>query len=76
MSNSHFWKRSEAGGMTILESHVGPHIPNIGYLEVYVGICKYIGVYGGIWEHMKYMKVYGGIWVYSVSPLPPRPSLL
>ena len=36
--NSHFGKRREARHMTISGSHVGPHIPNSGYLEVYEGI--------------------------------------
>ena len=35
VSNSHFGKRPGARDMTILRCHVGAHIPNIGYLEVY-----------------------------------------
>ena len=37
-SSSHFWKRPGARDMTIFGSHVGAHIPNIGYVEVYEGI--------------------------------------
>ena len=51
MSNSHFGKRSGARVMTIFGIHVGLHIPNIGYLEVF----------GGVWDIWRYMKVYGGI---------------
>ena len=40
--------------MTIFGSHVGSHIPNIGYLEVYDGIWGYIA-------YIKYMGVYGDI---------------
>ena len=35
----------------MLGFHVDPDIPNIGYLEVYGGICRY----------MKYIEVYG-VW--------------
>ena len=38
VSNSHFGKRLGARDMTIVGSHVGPHITNIGYLETYGGI--------------------------------------
>ena len=38
VSNSHFGKRPGARDMSIFGSHVGPHIPNIGYLEAYEGI--------------------------------------
>ena len=54
VSNSHFWKRPGARDMTIFMSHVGPHIPNNGYLEVY----------GGIWGLYKYMEVYESICGY------------
>ena len=37
-SNSRFGKRSGARVMTIFVSHVGPHLPNIEYFEVYEGI--------------------------------------
>ena len=43
VSNYHFWKRSGARVMAICGSHVGPHIPNIGYFEVYEGIRGYMG---------------------------------
>ena len=41
------WKRL-GGDMTIFGSHVGPDIPNIGYLESYDGIGRYMKAYGGI----------------------------
>ena len=47
MSNSHFGEQP-ARDMTIFGSHVGPHIPNIGYFEVYEGIWGYMKVYVGI----------------------------
>ena len=37
--------------MTIFGSHGGPHISNIGYLEVYGVIWRYTVVYG-IWEYL------------------------
>ena len=46
--NSYFGKRPVARDMATFRSHVGPHVPNIGYLEVYEGIC----VYGGIWRYI------------------------
>ena len=52
---THLWKRPGARVMTIFGSHVGPHIPNTEYFEVY----KYMRVYEGIW---RYMEVYEGIW--------------
>ena len=42
------WKTAGARDMTIFESHVGPHIPTIGYLAVYVAILEYIKVYDGM----------------------------
>ena len=45
VSNSHLWKRSGARVMTIFGFHVGPHIPNIEYFEVYEGIWGYMEVY-------------------------------
>ena len=56
VSNSHFGKRRWARDMTILGFHVGPDIPNIGYL----------GADGGIW---KYMKVYDGICGYVAATM-------
>ena len=47
-----------ARDMTIFGFHVGPHICNIGYMEVYDGIWRSMDVYEGIW---KYRKVYGGM---------------
>ena len=35
--------------MTIFESYVGPHFPNIGYFKVYGGIRKYMK-YLGVFE--------------------------
>ena len=61
VSNSHFGKRLGTRDMTIFGSHVGPHIPNTGYLEVYGGIWWYMKVYGGL---ERYMGVYDGIWRY------------
>ena len=49
VSNSLFGKRLIARVMVIFGSHVGFHIPNIGYLGAYGGIRKYLG----------YMKVNG-----------------
>ena len=34
--------------MTMLGSYVGSHFPNIGYLNVYDGISRYIKVFRGI----------------------------
>ena len=64
MSNSHFRKRPGAGDMTIFGFHVGLHITNPGYLEVYAGIWGCMGVYGGIWDLWEHMVVYGSIWGY------------
>ena len=50
--------------MTIFGSHDGPHILNVEYLEAYVGIWKYMKVYGCIQRYMGYMTRYGGIWRY------------
>ena len=61
MSNSHLWKRSGARVMTIFVFHIGPHVPNIEYFEVYERIWRYMRVYEGI---CKYMKVYEGTWRY------------
>ena len=68
VSNSHFSKRPGAQEMTIVWCHVGPNIPNTGYLEVFAGICKYMKV---LWKYMsvyagkcKYMGVYGCICGY------------
>ena len=47
--------------MTILGSHVGSHIPNIGYLNIYGGTWMHTGIYTCIW---KYKQVYAGIWRY------------
>ena len=33
---------------TIFGSYVGSHFPNIGYFDVYGGICMYIKVFGNI----------------------------
>ena len=61
VSHSHFGKRPRAQDMTIFGCHIGPHIRNIGYREVY-GVCGcmwwYMGVYAGIW---RYMDVHGSI---------------
>ena len=38
-------------------SHVGPHLPNIDYFEVYEGIWRLFKVHGG---YLRYMKVYEG----------------
>ena len=43
VSNSYFGKRPAARDMTILRFHVGLHVPNIGYSEVYAGIWRYMG---------------------------------
>ena len=48
VSNSHFGKRPGDRDMTILMSLIGPHIPHIRFLEVCEGICKFMGVYGGV----------------------------
>ena len=48
VSNSDFGKRPGARDITIVGSHVGPHIPNIRYLEVYDGLWRYMKVYAGI----------------------------
>ena len=55
VSNSHLWKRSGAQVMIIFGSHVGPHISNIEYFEVYASIYGYMRVY----------EVYEGIWGYA-----------
>ena len=47
--------------MTIFGSHVGPHIPNIGYLDSYEGIWRYMVVYGEYVGICKYMRVRAGI---------------
>ena len=44
--------------MTTFGAHVGPHIFNIGYFELYEGTLRYMEVYEGIW---KYMGEYEGI---------------
>ena len=41
---SHFGKRPAARVMAILGSHIGPHIPNIGYMKVY----EWLQALGGI----------------------------
>ena len=48
MSNPHLWKRSGARVMAIFGSHVGPHVPNIGYFDVYAGIWGYTMVFEAI----------------------------
>ena len=48
VSNSNFGKRPAAGVMAIFGFHVGPHIHNIGYFEVYEGMWGYMGVHAGI----------------------------
>ena len=65
VSHSHLWKQYGARDMTIFGSRVGPHIPNIEYLDVYGGIWGYVGVYGCIWG---YMRGYTGIWGYVGAP--------
>ena len=47
-SNFHFGKWPGAGHMNIFGPHVGSHIPDIGYVEVYGGIYWYIKVFGSI----------------------------
>ena len=57
-----FVPNSDLGGcsgapvMGIFVSHVGPHLPNIGYFEVYEGVRRYMKNedYGG---YLKYMEV-------------------
>ena len=49
VSNDPFGKRLVARVMTIFGIHVGLHIPNNGYSEVYGCIGRYLKVYGGIW---------------------------
>ena len=44
VSNSHFGKRPGARDTTIFESHADPHIPNIGYMEVYQGLQALGGI--------------------------------
>ena len=56
--NSDPWGCSGARVMTIFGSHVGTHIPNIYYFEVYEGIWGYLQVSEGI---LTYIKVYEGI---------------
>ena len=48
MLNSYLWKSSGARVMTIFGSHVGPHILNIEYYEIYGGILGYMEIFGGI----------------------------
>ena len=55
VSNSHFGKRPGARDMTIFGCHVGPHIPNFVYREVYGSIRRYVEIYGGIRRYM-------GVW--------------
>ena len=46
------WTLGDARGgrvITIFVSHVGPHIPNIEYFEVYGGIWR---LYENIWGYM------------------------
>ena len=50
-----------ARDMTILRSHVGPHVHTIGYMDVYIGKCWYLLVYESIWRCMKYTEVCGDI---------------
>ena len=40
--------------MTILVFAVDPHFPNFEDVQIYVGICRYIKVFG-------YLEVYKGI---------------
>ena len=47
--------------MTIFGSHIGPHIPNIGYFKVYEGILRYLDVYDSIWRYMVVYEVYEGL---------------
>ena len=49
-SNSHFGKRSGAPVMTIFVFYVGPHFPDIAYVEVYVAISEYMKVFESIWR--------------------------
>ena len=48
MSMYHPGKRSGAGVIVIFGSHVGPHILNIAYFQIYEGIGGYKKVFGGI----------------------------
>ena len=41
--------------MTIFVSHVGPHISNIAYFDVYVGMWGYMWVHKGIQSYIGYM---------------------
>ena len=43
VSNSRFWKRLAARDMTF-GSHVGAHIPNIGYMKVHEGFQALGGI--------------------------------
>ena len=49
-----FWLNLDPGGcpgarvMTIFVFYVGPHFPNIVYFDVYGGMLRDIGVFGGI----------------------------
>ena len=61
VSNSHFGKRPGARDVTVFGYHVGPHIPNIGYLEKWEGMYRCMRAYGGMW---RYLDVCGGIWKY------------
>ena len=57
MPNSDLGGCSGGPVMPICVSHGDPHFPNVGYFEVYEGICKLFKVYGG---YLRYMKVYEG----------------
>ena len=48
--------------MIFFGSHVGLHIPNIGYYEVYEGTWGYVGVYKCMYGYMMYMGIYNGVY--------------
>ena len=52
VSNSNFGKRPADRVKPIFGPHVGPHIPNIGYFEIYESVYRYIGVYEVDETHM------------------------
>ena len=66
LTKFHLGKQLGAQDIQICRSHVGPHIPNIGYIKIYVNIMEMYrdiwGIYANICGYMMILNdIYGYI---------------